>query len=606
MESSIRAKRLREGGRRREIRTIPVLSESEEREVAIVRRRSGPVSAALGRERHPVLARVYAARGVASPEDLDYRLAHLLPDERLRGIDAAVELLCEALERRRRILVVGDFDADGATGCAVAVSGLRLFGAEQVDYLVPNRFRFGYGLTPEIVEVAAGRAPDLLITVDNGTSSVEGVDAANARGIKVIVTDHHLAGAILPRAAALVNPNQPNDAFPSKCLAGVGVMFYLLVALRRALRRSEWFERKAIPVPRLADLLDLVAVGTIADVVPLDRNNRILVSQGLARIRAGRCRPGIEALLRVAGRDPARATASDIGFALAPRLNAAGRLEDMSLGIECLLAPTPALARERAGRLDELNRERREIEQRMQEQALSHLQGLALGTSSALPLGLCLYDERWHPGVVGILASRIKDRYHRPVIAFAGDGEHELKGSARSVAGVHVRDVLDAVAAAHPGLLTRFGGHAMAAGLSLEHARFDDFSRAFDAEVRRHISESMLRGATMSDGELDAEDLSLEIAYLLRDGGPWGQGFPEPCFDGEFDVREARVVGERHVKLVLRLTGTGRNIDAIAFNAASEWPRGTSRARIAYRLGVNFYQGLESPQLVVEDWEKLD
>ena len=574
--------------------------------MAILRRRSGPVSDLLGRNRHPVLARIYAARGITSPEDLDYRLTHLLSDESLLGVEAAVALLVEALEQRRRILVVGDFDADGATGCAVAVSGLRLFGAEQVDYLVPNRFRFGYGLTPEIVEVAAGREPDLLITVDNGTSSVVGVDAANARGIAVIVTDHHLAGAELPRAAALVNPNQPGDAFPSKCLAGVGVIFYLLVALRRALRLREWFERKAIPVPRLADLLDLVAVGTLADVVPLDRNNRILVSQGLARIRAGRCRPGIDALLRVAGRDPARATASDIGFALAPRLNAAGRLEDMSLGIECLLAPTPALARERAGRLDELNRERREIERRMQEQALQHLESLALGTASALPLGLCLYDERWHPGVVGILAARIKDRYHRPVIAFARDGERELKGSARSVAGVHVRDVLDAIAAAHPGLLTRFGGHAMAAGLSLEHARFDAFARAFDAQVRRQVSESTLRAATMSDGELEPEDLDLELAHLLREGGPWGQGFPEPCFDGAFDVREARVVGQRHVKLVLRPTGSERSIDAIAFNAASEWPRGLPRARFAYRLDVNYYQGLESAQLVIEDWERLD
>ena len=383
-------------------------------------------------------------------------------------------------------------------------------------------------------------------------------------------------------------------------------MFYLLIALRRTLRAREWFERKAVPVPRLAELLDLVAVGTLADVVPLDRNNRILVSQGLARIRAGRCRPGVAALLRVAGRDPARTTASDVGFALAPRLNAAGRLEDMSLGIECLLAPTPALARERALRLDELNRERRGIEQSMQEQAMAHLRELALAESRELPLGLCLYDERWHPGVVGILASRIKDRYHRPVIAFANDGERGLKGSARSVGGVHVRDVLEAVAAAHPDLLVRFGGHAMAAGLSLERSRFDAFSCAFDAEVRRHLSASALRGATMSDGELAPEQLDLELAHRLRDGGPWGQGFPEPCFDGEFEVREARVVGERHVKLVLGPAGSGRRVDAIAFNAAPEWPAGLRRARLAYRLGVNFYQGLQSAQLVVEDWEKLD
>ena len=552
-----------------------------------------------------MLARVYAARGVTSPDDLDYRLARLHSDEDLLDIDRAVALLGEALQRRRRILVVGDFDADGATGCAVAVTGLRLFGAEQVDYLVPNRFEFGYGLTPEIVEVAAARRPDLLITVDNGTSSVSGVDAANARGISVIVTDHHLAGAELPRAAALVNPNQPGDGFPSKSLAGVGVMFYLLIALRRTLRRQEWFERQAIPVPRLADLLDLVAVGTLADVVPLDRNNRILVAQGLARIRAGRARPGIEALLRVAGRDPARVTASDVSFALAPRLNAAGRLEDMRLGIECLLAPTLVLARERAERLDALNRERRQIEKTMQEQAQSHLEGLALGEAGALPLGLCLYDERWHPGVVGILASRVKDRYHRPVVVFARDGEEALKGSVRSVREVHARDMLDAVAAAHPGLVTRFGGHAMAAGLSLERARFDTFARAFDAEVRRHLGESALCAATMSDGVIEAEDLDLDLAHRLRDGGPWGQAFPEPCFDGEFDVRGTRVVGKHHVRLVLGPAGSERSLDAIAFNAASEWPGGVTRVRVAYRLGVDFYQGFESPRLVVEDWEAL-
>lgn len=573
--------------------------------MAIHRRRPQPVPAALEAHCHPVLARVYAARGVSSPGELDYGLTHLLPDERLQGIDSAAALLAEALERRQHVLVVGDFDADGATGCALAVSGLRLLGAERVDYLVPNRFEFGYGLTPEIVEVAAARAPDLLITVDNGTSSVAGVDAANAHGMAVIVTDHHLAGEELPRAAALVNPNQPGDRFPSKCLAGVGVMFYLLIALRRTLRAREWFERKAVPMPRLADLLDLVAVGTLADVVPLDRNNRILVSQGLARIRAGRCRPGIEALLRVAGRDPARTTASDVGFALAPRLNAAGRLEDMSLGIECLLAPTPALARERAARLDALNRERRDIEKTMREQAMSHLEGLSLADAGAMPLGLCLFDERWHPGVVGILAARIKDRYHRPVIAFASDGEHALRGSVRSVPGVHARDVLDAVAAAQPGLLTRFGGHAMAAGLSLERSRFDAFSHAFDTEVRRHVTETALRGRTLSDGELRPEEMDLDLAHRIRSGGPWGQGFPEPCFDGEFEVRQSRVVGGQHVKLVLSPAGSGRRVDAIAFNAEPSFPSTAGRVRIAYRLGVNFYQGLESPELLVEAWETL-
>ena len=571
----------------------------------IHRRRTGGVPAALEGHCHPALARVYAGRGVTSPQELDYRLANLLTHEGLRGVGAAVELLCEALERRLGILVVGDFDADGATGCAVLVSGLRLLGVEEVDYLVPNRFDYGYGLTPEIVEVAAARAPDLLITVDNGTSSIAGVDAANAHDITVIVTDHHLPGAELPRAAALVNPHQPGDAFPSKCLAGVGVAFYLLIALRHALRERDWFERKAIPVPRLAELLDLVALGTIADVVPLDRNNRILVSQGLARIRAGRGRPGIVELLRIADRDPARATASDLSYAVAPRLNAAGRLTDMSLGIECLLAPTPRSAVDRAARLDALNRERREIEKAMQEQALSHLQEIEGPDAGEMPIGICLYDAGWHPGIVGILASRIKDRYHRPVIAFASESEHLLKGSARSVAGVHVRDVLDAVAAAHPGLLTRFGGHAMAAGLSLERVHLDAFSRAFDEEVRKCTGNSVLAGATMSDGELDPEDLGLDLAQQLREGGPWGQGFPEPCFDGEFRVHEARMVGGRHMRCVLSPGGSSRRIDAIAFGAAPTWPRELTRARFAYHLEVNRYQGLESPQLRLVDSEKL-
>ena len=569
----------------------------------ILRRRTQAAPAALQGHCHPALSRVYAARGVRSPRELDYRLANLLVHERLHGVDAAAGILREALERRLRILVVGDFDADGATGCAVLLSGLRLLGAEQVDYLVPNRFEYGYGLTPEIVEVAAARSPDLLITVDNGTSSIEGVDAANARGMVVIVTDHHLPGAELPRAAALVNPNQPGDAFPSKCLAGVGVAFYLLIALRRALRERGWFERKAVPAPRLAELLDLVALGTVADLVPLDRNNRILVSQGLARIRAGRGRPGIVELLRIADRDPAHATVSDLGYAVAPRLNAAGRLTDMSLGIECLLAPTSRSARERAAELDGLNRERREIEQAMQEGALSHLREIEAADPGEMPSGLCLHDAGWHPGVVGILASRIKDRYQRPVVAFARDGERLLKGSARSVAGVHVRDVLDSVAAAHPGLLTRFGGHAMAAGLSLETAHFDAFSHAFDAEVRKRAGASVLHGATMSDGELDPEDLDLDLAHRLREGGPWGQGFPEPCFDGEFRVCEARVVGRRHVKCVLAPAGSGRRIDAIAFDAAPSWPPGLACARFAYHLEVNRYQGLESPQLRVVDWE---
>ena len=561
------------------------------------------VPAELTERFHPTLARVYAARGIRFTDEIDHRLQHLHSFSSLLGIETAVDWLQRALEQQQRILVVGDFDADGATGCAVAVTGLRLMGARDVDYLVPNRFEYGYGLTPEIVDVAATRSPDLLVTVDNGISSIDGVAAANRLGIPVIVTDHHLAGRRLPEAAALVNPNQPGDRFPSKALAGVGVMFYVLVALRSALRERGWFERGPAREPNLAELLDLVALGTVADVVALDRNNRILVAQGLARIRALRCRPGIRALMQVAGRDARRACAADLGFGVGPRLNAAGRLTDMSLGIDCLLATDTQAAMEMAERLDILNRERREIEQEMQAQALAELGRLELDDGRDLPFGLCLYDEDWHPGVVGILASRIKDRLHRPVIAFAPDGAEDLKGSARSVPAVHVRDALDSVAARHPHLLNRFGGHAMAAGLSLRRSQFQAFQSAFDAEVRSRLSQADLRGITHTDGSLGAAEIDLALARALRDGGPWGQGFPEPMFEGEFDVRDARVVGERHVRLTVSVAGTRKRLEGIAFNAAEQWPSGAPRARLAYRLEVNYYQGLESPQLLVEEWE---
>jgi len=550
---------------------------------------------------HPVLARVYAGRRVGSPVEVDYALARLLPYTGLEGIDRAAALLAEAVTGRRRILVVGDFDADGATACAAVVLGLRAMGADAVDYLVPDRFRFGYGLTPGIVEVAAARAPHLIVTVDNGTSSHEGVAAARARGIRVVVTDHHLPGAQLPAADAIVNPNQPGDRFASKSLAGVGVAFYVLSALRAHLRERAWFGAGGRAAPRLADLLDLVALGTVADVVPLDHNNRILVAQGLARIRAGRCRPGITALLRVAGRDPARAASSDLAYAVAPRLNAAGRLQDMSVGIECLLSEdghrTGALARE----LDRINAERREIEATMQAEALAHVDALALEAGDALPRGLCLYQEDWHPGVVGLVASRIKERVGRPVIAFApGDGG-ELKGSARSVPGLHVRDALDAVATRHPGMLKRFGGHAMAAGLSLDRAELDAFREAFDEAVRAALGDAQPAGTVLSDGGIAPVALGLELAETLRRGGPWGQSFPEPVFDDWFRVAKARVVGERHVRLALRPDAGAGEVAGIAFGLAGEPALETgARVRLVYRLDVNDYAGLRSAQLVVE------
>ena len=550
-----------------------------------------------------VLRRVYAARDIDSARELDPSISCLHPPELMGGIERAVDLLERALHERYRILIVGDFDADGATSSALMMRALQRLGAAEVRYLVPNRFEYGYGLTPEIVAVAAGLQPDLIVTVDNGVSSLEGVAAARAQGIEVLVTDHHLPGAELPAADAIVNPNLEGDAFPSKHLAGVGVAFYLMVALRKRLRERGWFARTARAEPNLAEVLDLVALGTVADVVPLDHNNRILVHQGLARIRAGRCAPGIAALLQVAGRSLERVTAQDLGFAVGPRLNAAGRLDDMSLGIECLLTDDPDAASDMARRLDALNRERREIEADMKEQALRELQTLQLNASS-LPTGLCLYNAGWHQGVIGILASRIKEKVHRPVIAFAPAGEGELKGSARSVPGLHIRDALDAIAVGHPGLITKFGGHAMAAGLSLKHSHFEAFRDAFDAEVRRHLGEDALQGVVLSDGELAEEELTLATAELLRTNGPWGQGFPEPVFDGVFDLIHHRVVGSHHLKMTLGLPGLRRAMDAIAFNKAEEISlAGRQRIRVAYRPDVNEFRGLRNLQLIVDHIE---
>ncbi|CAI8920170.1 single-stranded-DNA-specific exonuclease RecJ [Pseudomonas sp. NPDC087626] len=544
----------------------------------------------------PLLTRLYAARGVQSEAELDKSLARLIPFQQLKGIDAAVDLLVVALEQRQRILIVGDFDADGATASTVGVLGLRLLGAAHVDYLVPNRFEYGYGLTPEIVEVALTRTPQLLITVDNGISSVEGVAAAKKAGLQVLVTDHHLPGDELPLADAIVNPNQPGCDFPSKALAGVGVIFYVLMALRARLRSLGWYASTA--QPNIGELLDLVALGSVADVVPLDANNRILVHQGLERIRAGRARPGIKAILEVAKRDHARITSTDLGFILGPRLNAAGRLDDMSLGIECLLTDNVELAREMAAQLDGMNQDRKSIEQGMQREALAQLKDLPV---ESMPFGLCLFDPEWHQGVIGILASRMKERYFRPTIAFADAGDGMLKGSGRSVQGFHIRDALSVVAAQHPDLISKYGGHAMAAGLTLPQANFALFAEAFDAEVRRQLREEDLTGRLLSDGTLAVEEFHLELARALRHAGPWGQHFPEPLFHGVFQLVEQRVVGERHLKVVLKSECGSVKLDGIAFGIDREvWPNPTIRwVELAYKLDVNEFRGQETVQLMI-------
>ena len=569
----------------------------------IVRRPLGTSPDALPAGLHPVLRRVYAARRIAGPADLDHSLAGLPSPERLPGTAEAAERLARAIRADEHVLILGDFDADGATSSALAVRALRAMGAQRVSYLVPDRFHFGYGLTPEIVAVARGRSPDLIVTVDNGVASVAGVAAANAAGIDVIVTDHHLPGRELPAAVVIVNPNLADAAFPSRALAGVGVIFYVMLALRAQLRREGWFARQGLAEPNLAALLDLVSLGTVADVVPLDRVNRVLVAQGLERVRGGRACPGIAALLAVAGRDPARATTTDLGFFVGPRLNAAGRLDDMAVGIECLLADDPVRARELAATLDALNRERRAIEQEMQGQALALLDDLNPG-GAELPVGLCLYEPTWHQGVVGLLASRLKERLHRPVIAFAPGEAGWLKGSGRSVPGVHIRDALDAVATGCPGLLERFGGHAMAAGLTLREADLPAFAAAFDTEVRRWLAPEDIGGVIHSDGEIDAGDLRLELAEAIRAGGPWGQGFPEPLFDNAFEVLGQRVVGGHHLRLSLQPVGDRGGVEAIAFHQAERAAAGLpARLRVAYHLDVNEFRGESRVQLRVAHWE---
>ncbi|MEH6635724.1 MAG: single-stranded-DNA-specific exonuclease RecJ [Halioglobus sp.] len=549
---------------------------------------------------HPLLARVYSARGIDSPAQLELGLAQLLPPAQLHNADRAAVLLADALAADQKILIVGDFDADGATSTTLAVAVLRAFGAAHVDYLVPNRFDYGYGLTPEIVALAARDKPDLIITVDNGISSLEGVAAATELGITTLITDHHLAGRELPAAEVIVNPNQPDCEFPSKNLAGVGVIFYVMLALRAELRLRGWFEQR--PEVNLGHYLDLVALGTVADVVPLDRNNRILVAAGLQRIRSGQARPGISALLEVASRQQQSVVASDLGFAVGPRINAAGRLDDMSIGIECLLSDDTGKARAQATRLHQLNQDRRIIEGDMQEEALQILADLQLDKRDQIPVAMTLYQPGWHQGVIGILASRIKDRLHRPTIAFADGDPGQVKGSARSIPGIHIRDILDAVATRHPGLITKFGGHAMAAGMTLPLAAYEDFSVAFVEEVARHAQDVHLQAVIESDGELAASDIQLELATELRFAGPWGQHFPEPLFDGQFQIISQRLVGEKHLKMVLSLQGSHTLLDAIAFNVDLDiWPnQALQRVEIAYRLDVNEFRGQRSVQLLVE------
>ncbi len=557
---------------------------------------------------HPLLQRIYSARGIQHEQELQYQLAQLHKPN-FKGLQEAVSILADAVVAGAKIIIVGDFDADGATSSALAVLALRAMGLHNVDFLVPNRFEYGYGLTPEIVAVAAAQQPDLIITVDNGISSIEGVAAARELGIAVIVTDHHLPGRELPEADAIVNPNQPGCEFPSKNLAGVGVIFYVMNALRAELRQLGWFAESGITEPNMASFLDLVALGTVADVVPLDHNNRILVAQGLQRIRAGVARPGIKALLEISGKQAQKIVASDFGFALGPRLNAAGRLDDMSLGIQCLMCESESLAREMAMQMDDLNKDRKAIETGMQQEAMTMLQKVLSADENSLPWGVCLFDETWHQGVIGILASRIKDKYHRPTIVFADVGDGQIKGSARSIQGFHIRDALDAIAARHPELLQKFGGHAMAAGMSLTRDNFSAFAAAFDEEVRRQLTVEDLSALVLSDGELATQDFNLTLAQQLRESGPWGQHFPEPIFDGEFFLIQQKILGEKHLKMTLAVDAQGQQlVDAIAFNIDPKlWPNTQAKkVKVAYRLDVNEFRGNKTVQLMVDYIEAIN
>ncbi|ELT4932631.1 single-stranded-DNA-specific exonuclease RecJ [Salmonella enterica] len=567
-----------------------------------LRRREADETAELPADLPPLLRRLYASRGVRSARELERSVKGMLPWQQLSGIDNAVEILYNAFREGIRIIVVGDFDADGATSTALSVLGMRALGCDNISYLVPNRFEDGYGLSPEVVDQAKARGAQLIVTVDNGISSHAGVAHAKTLGIPVIVTDHHLPGDTLPEAEAIINPNLRDCEFPSKSLAGVGVAFYLMLALRTFLRDKGWFDERNIAPPNLAELLDLVALGTVADVVPLDANNRILTWQGLSRIRAGKCRPGIKALLEISNRDPQQLAASDLGFALGPRLNAAGRLDDMSVGVALLLCDNLGEARVLASELDALNQTRKEIEQGMQAEALILCEKLER-SSETLPGGLAMYHPEWQQGVVGILASRIKERFHRPVIAFAPAGDGTLKGSGRSIQGLHMRDALERLDTLYPDLMIKFGGHAMAAGLSLEEHKFEQFQQRFGELVTEWLDPALLQGEVISDGPLSAAEMSMEVAQLLRDAGPWGQMFPEPLFDGRFRLLQQRLVGERHLKVMVEPVGGGPLLDGIAFNIDTTcWPdNGVREVELAYKLDINEFRGNRSLQIIIDD-----
>ena len=552
---------------------------------------------------HPVLKRIYASRNIKSSEDLDYSLGSLIPYEELGGIDDAVILLQEMITQKKRILIVADFDADGATSCALAIRGLTAMGAEDVIYVVPNRFEHGYGLSPKIVDVALDHDPDLIVTVDNGISSISGVEHAKKNGIKVLITDHHLPGDKLPSADVIINPQLKEDKFPSKNLAGVGVIFYILLALRAKLKAENWFDEKNIKYPNLANLLDLVALGTISDLVPLDKNNRTMVAHGLKLMRKNKSKAGILAILNQSGRQLSTLTSGDLSFAIAPRLNAAGRLTDMSLGIECLLTDDKENATEMAKKLNQLNIERRQIQDNMEEQAFTEFEKYLQDTSKKIPHGICIYNQNWHQGVVGILAAKIKEKFNRPVIVFAQECQGILKGSARSITELHIKDVFDEIARLYPELILTFGGHAMAAGLTIEESQFDRFSDAFNKVVDRYISSDSLEDQCLTDGELSGDDFSLPLALAIQNAGPWGQSFPEPIFVGQFKILDKRVVGESHLKLKLQ-SRNNNTLDAIAFNMTDDdWPSKLEQITSTYRLGINNYRGHSQVQLFIEHIE---
>lgn len=565
----------------------------------IIKRRLVSEETELPNTLHPVIRRVLAARQVNDLQQLDYSLQHLLPFTSLHGIETATHLLYEALKKQERILIVADYDADGATSCALAVQVLRQLGAQHVDYLVPNREKHGYGLSPELVESVLAKQAQLLVTVDNGISSHQGVQKAKQHGIRVLITDHHLPPEKLPEADAIVNPKQVGDHFPSKELCGVGVIFYVMMALRTFLRGRGWF--RSIPEPNLAHFLDLVALGTVADVVALDYNNRILVEQGLRRIRAGQCCPGIKALLQISKCEQNSLVANDLAFALGPRLNAAGRMEDMSYGIACLLSENETAALKYAQLLDSFNQERKYVESEMQTEALQRIGTFHDGMS--LPIGFCLFEEHWHEGVIGILASRLKEHLHRPVIVLTSCATNstELKGSGRSIVGVHIRDILASIQTQYPQMITKFGGHALAAGLTIPRRYFEEFREAFDQEVRKYLCEDELQGIIFSDGTLSTQDLSIEFAEQLRTLTPWGQSFPEPVFDGEFELLERRILKDKHLKMHVRSLEGGTPIETIAFHMLDRsWPLDVTRIQLAYKLDVNIFRGFKNIQLMAE------